>query len=224
MKSKFRCKPLTLDIAAVKQCSMQLSPKTAPPQQSLENSFCVREIPQTAPIFCCSEPTICHIIDNLYLGDIYGVNESCLDSLNITHILSLLVDGEQTESYNEVTMRYKVKQLNVADKSDFPLQQFLDDAFCFIESSVNAGEKVLVHCRRGISRSPTLVIAYLIRKFQVPFRIAYEFVRIRRTSIDPKFGFRAFLEDYSNAHCVEESNMPAWLDRPEFQETISAVA
>lgn len=49
--------------------------------------------------------------------------------------------------------------------------------------------KVLVHCHRGVSRSATIVIMYLMRKFKLTLRDAYKLVKSRRDKIDPNAGF-----------------------------------
>ena len=51
------------------------------------------------------------------------------------------------------------------------------------------GNKVLVHCQGGISRSPTLVIAYLVQKKNLTLGNSFELVREKRPIIDPNEGF-----------------------------------
>lgn len=53
-----------------------------------------------------------------------------------------------------------------------------------------------MHCLAGISRSATLVIAYVIRLQGVSFRVAYDFVKSCRPSIEPNFNFIDQLMNY----------------------------
>ena len=47
----------------------------------------------------------------------------------------------------------------------------------FIESAAKSGGNVLVHCYAGVSRSSTIVIAYLMQTKQMTFDTAFAFVK-----------------------------------------------
>lgn len=49
---------------------------------------------------------------------------------------------------------------------------------------------VLVHCFAGVSRSTSIVIAYLMKYKDMKFDNAYEFVKSQRTCAWPNEGFR----------------------------------
>ena len=49
----------------------------------------------------------------------------------------------------------------------------------------------------GVSRSPTIVIAYLIKKFNMSFNTAYRIVLQHRSIIKPNYGFRRQLIYYN---------------------------
>jgi len=48
---------------------------------------------------------------------------------------------------------------------------------------------VLVHCSMGISRSSTIVIAFIMKKFTFSFSKAYNLVKKKRPIICPNSGF-----------------------------------
>lgn len=53
----------------------------------------------------------------------------------------------------------------------------------------NSGGKILVHCALGISRSPIVVIAFVMKRLGMKFEEAYEFVKKKRSIIRPNDGF-----------------------------------
>ena len=55
---------------------------------------------------------------------------------------------------------------------------------------------VLVHCRSGVSRSASLVIAYCIGARKATFEAAYLYVKKRRTNVLPNDGFAKQLRAY----------------------------
>lgn len=77
----------------------------------------------------------------------------------------------------------------VKDLLDFPIIQHFDEAVAWIDEKRKEKYNVLVHCHAGVSRSATIVIAYLIRTFNwSPFQ-ALEYVRQQRERAKPNAGF-----------------------------------
>lgn len=69
-----------------------------------------------------------------------------------------------------------------------------NDAFLFQDQVLSAPtNKVLVHCSAGISRSPTLVLAYMIKNENLTVEEALKKMRSLRSIIDPNFSFIAQL-------------------------------
>lgn len=66
----------------------------------------------------------------------------------------------------------------------------------FIESGKRENGKVLIHCEKGISRSSTITIAYLIWKKKMTQQNAFTLVKKRRSIIDPNFGFLVQLANF----------------------------
>ena len=60
--------------------------------------------------------------------------------------------------------------------------------------------RVLVHCLAGMSRSATIVIAYLLATTAMTTTEATEFVRSKRSIIRPNYGFINQLEQYEERH------------------------
>ena len=76
------------------------------------------------------------------------------------------------------------------------MKQHFDEAIEFIELARVNNSKVLVHCQAGISRSPTIVIAYLMKKLNISMDDAYNRVREKRSIIAPNLIFMSQLMDF----------------------------
>ena len=68
------------------------------------------------------------------------------------------------------------------------------------EQEQEQGNRVLVHCLAGMSRSATIVIAYLLATTAMTITEATEFVRSKRSIIRPNYGFINQLEQYEKRH------------------------
>jgi hypothetical protein len=90
--------------------------------------------------------------------------------------------------------------------------QYAKAAF-FIQEALQGGGKVLVHCFCGISRSPSMIIFYLMEKYDWDWTTAEDFLKKKRTCVDPSYcfrrmvvryhRFRKFGQDYSNPYFYE---------------------
>uniref|UniRef100_A0A3Q3X885 Dual specificity protein phosphatase n=1 Tax=Mola mola TaxID=94237 RepID=A0A3Q3X885_MOLML len=112
-----------------------------------------------------------------------------LVSLGVTHVLNA-ADGPQhidtgPRFYSDTNMQYH--GVEASDRKDFDLSPFFAEAAEFIHGALSQ-KRVLVHCARGISRSATLVLAYLMIRERLTLVEAVEAVRTHR-NILPNAGF-----------------------------------
>lgn len=74
--------------------------------------------------------------------------------------------------------------------------------FLLSEEAHQAGMGLLIHCQAGVSRSATIVIAYLMKHTWMTMTDAYKFVKTRRPIISPNLNFMGqlleFEEDLNN--------------------------
>lgn len=77
---------------------------------------------------------------------------------------------------------------------DVPLQDINENGILFhlikmIDGYISCGKQVLINCFAGVSRSATIVIAYLMYKNKWSVQDAIYFVRSKRGCINPNYGF-----------------------------------
>lgn len=70
--------------------------------------------------------------------------------------------------------------------------------FFFLDCTRRAGGKILVHCEAGISRSPTICMAYLMKMRKFRLEEAFDYIKQRRSLISPNFGFMGQLLQYES--------------------------
>ena len=85
---------------------------------------------------------------------------------------------------------------NVRDVEGADIKEHFDTAYQIIEQARAAGTAVFVHCSRGISRSASLCIAYLMRKERWSAQAARDYVEARRPVILPNDGFWRCLQEF----------------------------
>lgn len=148
-------------------------------------------------------------LGGLYLGNHHNAQDpEFLESANITAILD--VAGFDRKYSKKISY----KSVPAFDYEGFDMSVFFEECFEFIHEYRVQGRNVFVHCQAGMSRSPTIVIGYLLKNEGMDYETAFEFVKKRRARIGPNKGFRTQLKNYYEAlknkkkellNCKEES-------------------
>lgn len=133
------------------------------------------------------------ILPYLYLG--CRKVAACLPSLKANGITNIL-NVTSSVPNNFVTAGLTYKQIAVEDSHDVNMLQHLPEAFSFIEKARVSGERVLVHCHAGMSRSVTVILAYLMKFCNHTLDSAYEHVKQIKSDISPNFSFMGQLLEY----------------------------
>lgn len=81
--------------------------------------------------------------------------------------------------------------------------------FSLLDEAFSNGSKVLVHCHAGISRSPTITIAYLMHHKMMTLLEAYKFVKNKRAIISPNFNFMGQLLDFEQNYLAAKISSKA---------------
>ena len=127
------------------------------------------------------KPIINQITEKVYLGSLKAAeNYEYLLNNKIFNILSLT---PETPKFPSTKLNQKI--INIDDFSNQNIIQYFYECIEFIEKS----NKVFVHCNKGISRSATIVIAYLMWKNHFNYIDSYFYVKNKRNFISPNEGF-----------------------------------
>lgn len=86
--------------------------------------------------------------------------------------------------------------VRVYDDEKTNLLKHWDNTFKYITRAKKDGSKVLVHCKMGVSRSASVVIAYAMKAYNWTFSQALKHVKIKRNCIKPNKSFLSQLETY----------------------------
>ncbi|PIL24663.1 hypothetical protein GSI_12547 [Ganoderma sinense ZZ0214-1] len=138
------------------------------------------------------------VLPRLWLSGRYtAVNEEQLVAIGVTHIVSIL---ERRPKY-PAALKKQLKTLHIPlqDGETADILQHFDTTTAFIKSALeDKRNTVLVHCAMGISRSATVVSAYLVATTSMQPHEAIEFVQSKREIVSPNLAFRRQLDAYAS--------------------------
>eukprot|EP01111_Echinosteliopsis_oligospora_P013267 TRINITY_DN4721_c0_g1_i1.p1 TRINITY_DN4721_c0_g1~~TRINITY_DN4721_c0_g1_i1.p1 ORF type:complete len:162 (+),score=27.21 TRINITY_DN4721_c0_g1_i1:88-573(+) len=99
----------------------------------------------------------------------------------------------------------KYHRICVEDNATENILRYFDEASDFIDDHVKKGQAVMVHCTAAVSRSPSIIMAYLMRFQKISLREAHARVKSARKQICPNLGFWAQLVVYESQLFGENS-------------------
>ncbi|XP_076232974.1 dual specificity protein phosphatase MPK-4 [Calliopsis andreniformis] len=136
------------------------------------------------------------IVPGLFLGNLTAATDlEWLKETKINYILT--VDScPLPRKIQELLPYLIIKYIQVTDMPREDLLTHFGDSYEFINHALESNDKILVHCYFGVSRSATLVIAYLMKKYGKSFSDTFEMVKEKRRFVGPNAGFLAQLKLY----------------------------
>lgn len=141
------------------------------------------------------------ILENLWLGSIDYIHDfEFLKENKITHVITLFDKNVSTSEM--VILNIKQKFIKIYDNEAEPIGDHFESCVEFIDLALAGGGAVYVHCYAGISRSSTIVAAYLIKSHGMSDCEALDFIKAKRPEIEPNNGFRAALAAWASKHCT----------------------
>ncbi|XP_029027752.1 dual specificity protein phosphatase 18 [Betta splendens] len=136
--------------------------------------------------------SVSQVCPGLYVSGLdSALNCSVLSSRNITLVVN--ASGLDNVSYPDLE-GLQVLHVPIQDQPHAPLEQYFDPVAEQIHQ--NQAGRTLVHCTAGRSRSPSLIMAYLMRFEALSLRQAHELILQQRPFIRPNAGFWRQLINY----------------------------
>jgi protein-tyrosine phosphatase len=143
-------------------------------------------------------PDYSHIKNGIFIGNAYSVisnpytkEDDVLNYENIQVVISALTE-EEYEDYmiaEEDFPGCEWHRFVIDDDKEERISEHFFTVHKIISEAVSQNKNVIVHCMAGMSRSPTLVIAYLMVENRWCYEEAVNYVRRRRPIIEPNIGF-----------------------------------
>uniref|UniRef100_A0AAY4EV60 protein-serine/threonine phosphatase n=1 Tax=Denticeps clupeoides TaxID=299321 RepID=A0AAY4EV60_9TELE len=132
------------------------------------------------------------IFDHVYLGSEW--NASNLEELQKSGVQYILNVTREIDNFFPGMFEYH--NIRVYDEEATNLLEYWNDTYKFISKAKKAGSKCLVHCKMGVSRSASTVIAYAMKEYGWDLGRAFEYVKERRAVTKPNPAFMKQLEEY----------------------------
>ncbi len=167
-----------------------------PPKQAPGADFYYQFVLPQPPPHLDMFSQIARINDHLYLSGLQALSPERLRQYGITQIVSAMVDPIPSALLSVVDTHV---QVSVEDIDYSNLRVHFDTVADRIAREARRGGRTLVHCMAGVSRSATLVLAYLIKHQKMSLSQAYDLVRSKRPCIQPNLGFWRQLIAYEEA-------------------------
>ncbi|XP_022522617.2 protein phosphatase Slingshot homolog 1 isoform X1 [Astyanax mexicanus] len=132
------------------------------------------------------------IFDHLYLGSEW--NASNLEELQESGVGYILNVTREIDNFFPGTFCYH--NVRVYDDETTDLLAHWNETYNFIVKAKKNQSKCLVHCKMGVSRSASTVIAYAMKEYGWSLEKAYTFVKQKRSITRPNDSFMRQLGEY----------------------------
>ncbi len=123
---------------------------------------------------------IAKITDNLYLSSFVGASEFNIMKYNISCVITVCKEVPKCSLKNVESIK-----VEVVDKQTESLYKYFDILAEKINEVAKRNSASIVHCVAGISRSASIVLAYLMKFLRMSLKDAHTLVKSRRPLIRP---------------------------------------
>lgn len=147
-----------------------------------------REIPVIDDWLYAMRRDMQEILPGLFLGPYGAAGKSklaVLQKYQITHIVCVRSTDEEKIVKVNFANQFQSLVVRLAESKTETLIPKVKDFHSFVDNCLNNGGRVLVYCMDGMSRGPSLVIAYLMLKYGLKFQESLRYVQNRRFCVQP---------------------------------------
>ncbi|KAK7895283.1 hypothetical protein WMY93_020608 [Mugilogobius chulae] len=156
------------------------------------------------------------IFDHVYLGSEW--NASNLEELRDCGVGYILNVTREIDNFFPGLFSYH--NVRVYDEEATDLLAHWNDTYNFIVKAKKNNSKCLVHCKMGVSRSASTVIAYAMKEYGWSLEKAHNYVKQKRSIAQPNAAFMKQLAEYEGIlDASKQRHNKLW--RPETDEESS---
>jgi|TARA_B110000261_G_C13051465_1_gene344367 hypothetical protein len=135
------------------------------------------------------------ILPGLWLSDSKKLDNVFIDEKNIKNIINVDKDLGFIGNSNNYTDTIKE---NVEKYEILKMVNYLKEITLFIKNCLLKSENILIYCDTCIQKSPTLILAYLIRYGYLTKEIAIEMIRTKNiNAFKPKLEYEKSIEIFT---------------------------
>jgi len=138
------------------------------------------------------------IINNLYLGssfNAYSNSEISNNKINVIINVTEEIDNYHKDNLSIVYYKFPIKDNGIEDISDI-----LEQSYDIIDKHLSNGDRILVHCFMGASRSASVIIYYLMRKYNISYNKSLQHVYNKREIVNLSQKFDTILNQTTFTH------------------------
>ena len=148
------------------------------------------------------------IKDFLYVSS-YKTASTVIDlkNLKITNIINCSGDLCENLSPESSLLDIEYLTLNIRDNVSENIECLFFKCINYINKVKENKGRVLVHCYKGVSRSVSIVIAYLIYLYKWTYDDAFDFVQSKRSIANPNIGFYLQLKTFHKRLTLDEDRL-----------------
>lgn len=165
---------------------------------------------------CIIEPT--DELGGIYLGNYDAASDiNLLRKHKISAVLTVAA-GTGLRYHPDAVASHDV--IPAMDVDYYDMTKHFDRCFDFMDKN-RKFTNVLVHCWAGVSRSATIVITYLMKKYDFSFDEAHSFVKKKRKQIYPNPGFVRQMRSFDTQLRLKRNKAKETKDEPKYRMNLS---